>query len=80
MIFQLLIKLSQVGGVASLWGAILGGGGLTLAAEFIRTTKNLETVTFAALLIIIVLFVPEGLIGLPRKLGLPKLLGNKSAV
>ena len=70
----------QVGGVASLWGAILGGGGLTLAAEFIRTTKNLETVTFAALLIIIVLFVPEGLIGLPRKLGLPKLLGNKSAV
>jgi branched-chain amino acid transport system permease protein len=70
----------QVGGVASLWGAILGGGGLTLAAEFIRTTKHLETVTFAAVLIIIVLFVPEGLIGLPTKLGLSKLLEKKNAV
>jgi branched-chain amino acid transport system permease protein len=67
----------QVGGVTSLWGAIVGGGGLTLAAEFIRTTKHLETVTFAALLIVIVLFVPEGLIGVPARFGLAKFREKK---
>jgi branched-chain amino acid transport system permease protein len=63
----------QIGGVASLWGAVVGGGGLTVAAEFIRITKHLETVTFAVLLIVIILFLPDGLIGLPARLHLPKL-------
>jgi branched-chain amino acid transport system permease protein len=58
----------QVGGIGSLWGPIMGGGILTIAAEFLRETKHLEVVSFAALLILIVLFMPEGLIDLSSKL------------
>jgi branched-chain amino acid transport system permease protein len=58
----------QVGGVGSIWGAIMGGGFLTIAAEFLRETKHLELVSFGVLLILIVLFMPEGLISLPSRL------------
>lgn len=57
----------QVGGVGSLWGAIIGGGFLTLLAEFLRETKHLEMVSFAIILIAIVLFLSDGLISLPSK-------------
>ncbi len=58
----------QVGGVGSIWGAIMGGGLLTLVSEFLRATKHLEIVSFAVLLIVIVLFMPEGLVSLPAKI------------
>jgi len=57
----------QVGGVGSIWGPIMGGGFLTIIAEFLRATKHLEIVSFAVLLIIIVLFMPEGLVVFPQK-------------
>jgi branched-chain amino acid transport system permease protein len=63
----MLLIYFQVGGVGSIWGAIMGGGFLTIAAEFLRATKHLEVVSFAVLLIFIVLFMPEGLIALPSK-------------
>lgn len=57
----------QVGGIGSIWGAILGGGFLTIAAEFLRAAKHLEVVSFAILLIVIVLFLPGGIIALPSR-------------
>jgi branched-chain amino acid transport system permease protein len=57
----------QIGGVGSIWGAIVGGGFLTLVAEFLRKTHHLEILCFGALLMVIVLFLPEGLISLPFK-------------
>jgi branched-chain amino acid transport system permease protein len=57
----------QVGGVGSIWGAIVGGGFLTLVAEFLRKTHHLEILCFGILLMAIVLFLPEGLISLPFK-------------
>lgn len=59
----------QIGGVGRLWGAIIGGGFLTIIGEFLRATKHLEPVVFALLLIVIVLFMPEGLLGFPRMIG-----------
>ena len=43
----------QVGGVGSLWGAIVGGGFLTLVAEFLRKTHHLEILSFGVLLMAI---------------------------
>jgi branched-chain amino acid transport system permease protein len=57
----------QVGGIGSIWGAIMGAGFLTIAAEFLRETKHLEIISFGVLLIFIVLFMPEGLISLPSR-------------
>ncbi len=57
----------QVGGIGSLWGAIVGGGFLTVVAEFLRKTHHLEILSFGILLMVIILFLPEGLISLPVK-------------
>jgi branched-chain amino acid transport system permease protein len=71
----------QVGGIGSIWGAIMGGGFLTIAAEFLREMKHLELVSFGVLLIFIVLFMPEGLISLPSRLrGLLSLRKRKGPV
>jgi branched-chain amino acid transport system permease protein len=68
-LFQAIMFLIyfQVGGVGSIWGAVVGGGFLTLVAEFLRKTHHLEILCFGMLLMVIVLFLPEGLISLPLK-------------
>ena len=57
----------QLGGIGSIWGAIVGGGFLTILAEFLRATKHLEVVSFGFFLALVVLFLPEGLISLPSR-------------
>jgi branched-chain amino acid transport system permease protein len=69
-LFQAIMFLIYfpVGGVGSLWGAIVGGGFLTLVAEFLRKTHHLEILSFGILLMMIIMFLPEGLISLPFRL------------
>jgi len=55
-----------VGGVASFAGPILGSVVLTLLSEFIRAAGPLQSVIYGALLALVMLFLPGGIISLTR--------------
>jgi branched-chain amino acid transport system permease protein len=63
--------------VGSLWGPLLGAAVLVPISEFTRvwlggTGKALDLVIYGALIMIIAVFQPAGLIGLVRRLGRPR--------
>ena len=59
----LLVMMVVVGGIHSVWGAIIGAGLLTIMPEFLRTLKDFEILVYGAVLLIIMIFLPKGLIG-----------------
>ncbi len=59
-----------VGGQASFAGPIAGGVVLTLVPEFARPLKEYQPIIFGTLVILIIFFMREGLIGLPSSLRL----------
>ncbi len=63
-----------VGGAATLWGPVIGAAALTLTHQllvqlggFYPPAKDLDVVVFGAILVLMVLFRPEGLAGLARR-------------
>ncbi len=56
------------GGMNSFYGPVLGAFILTLLPELCRPIKEFEPFVFAGLLMLIVFFLPEGLVSLPRRL------------
>lgn len=58
-----IIVAVVIGGVGTLWGPIFGAVFVTFILEFLRATRALETIIYALILIIILLFMPEGLYG-----------------
>jgi branched-chain amino acid transport system permease protein len=61
-----------VGGLGSLLGSVLGAVLLTALPELLRNIPGLEEIAFSVLLIGCLLFLPQGLAGLVRRL-LPSL-------
>ena len=64
---------SIVGGVGTLWGPLLGAVLLVPLAEFIRTAlgqsyAGIHLVAYGAVLIAVILFAPDGLMGFIRRL------------
>jgi branched-chain amino acid transport system permease protein len=59
-----------VGGQAKFAGPIIGAVILTLVPEFARPLKEYQPIIFGALVIFIIFFMREGLIGLPYYLPL----------
>lgn len=60
------IMIVMVGGVATFWGPFVGALIMVLLAEFIRSIPGLGTAyqtLFGILLIIIIIFVPNGIVG-----------------
>ena len=64
-----------VGGVASAWGPLLGVIVVTALVEILRSAMptfrpgaaaEFEVLAFGLLLIVVMVFLPEGLAGLPR--------------
>jgi branched-chain amino acid transport system permease protein len=66
-----------VGGAGSFLGPIIGAAFLTLVPEVARPLKSFMPLLFAAILMVIIFFMPEGLVGLPRRLS--RLLGRRPA-
>jgi branched-chain amino acid transport system permease protein len=77
--------MAAIGGLASVWGSIFGAATVVFLGQFIRDKMNLvlagasgeqEIIVFGILLVIIMVFLPEGLTvgGLKflRKYGLEK--------
>ena len=65
-----LVVMVAVGGLASVWGAIFGAAAVTMLTEFLRNflprllggaSGELQIVAFGVLLMLIMIFLPEGL-------------------
>ena len=57
-----------VGGMLRFYGPIIGAFILTVTPELARELKEFEPFVFAGILLLIILFMPEGLISLPHRL------------
>lgn len=69
------ITMLVVGGRSIFWGAVIGAVFLTPLPEFLRDFEGLQLIIFGAVLIVILRFLPGGLISLParlRKFGGPR--------
>ncbi len=64
----LLVVFTVIGGTGSVWGPVVGTVLLTVAGELLRELHHYETLVFGIVLILTMLFAPEGLVALPGKL------------
>jgi branched-chain amino acid transport system permease protein len=67
---QLLLQFSivMIGGLGSIAGSLLGAALLTVAPEILRNIPGAEEIVFSLLLIGVLLFMPNGIAGLIRRL------------
>lgn len=62
---KLLIMIA-LGGMHNIWGAIIGAGLITfMGYEWLHYFEELEVIVYGAILLIITIFLPNGLVGLP---------------
>src|SRR5262249_6529788 len=53
-----------VGGMQSVWGGLLGGGGLRILPEVLRPVADFQKLLFASLVLGVVMFFPGGMFDL----------------
>ena len=58
-----LIVMSVLGGMANVWGGVAGAVFLTVLPEFLRAFENIESIVYGCILIVCVMFLPEGIAG-----------------
>jgi branched-chain amino acid transport system permease protein len=63
-----VIIWNVLGGVGSYWGPIVGTVFLLLLVEPLRGLESFEMITYAAILIVVIILLPGGLITLPKRL------------
>jgi branched-chain amino acid transport system permease protein len=68
-VFQMVIHFSMVvvGGLGSVWGSVLGAGLLVGFQEILRGFKGAQEIGFGLLLIVCIVFLPDGLISLFKR-------------
>ncbi|MCD6506391.1 branched-chain amino acid ABC transporter permease [Candidatus Poribacteria bacterium] len=59
-----LVTMVVIGGMTNIWGALLGTAILTALPQFLTAFKDYEMVVYGAIMILVMLFAPRGLIGL----------------
>lgn len=59
----MLIVMVVLGGMGSVWGAVLGAVFLTALPEFLRAFEDIETIIYGVILILCMMFLPEGITG-----------------
>ena len=64
-----LIVMVVLGGMASVWGAVAGAIFLSVLPEFLRVFENIETLIYGSILVLCMMFMPEGIAGGLSKLG-----------
>ena len=65
------LAMALVGGSESVLGSILGAGLLTFLPEWLRELKKMYLVIYGCAIILVIVFMPEGLWGYLRLLGRP---------
>ncbi|PTN34375.1 branched-chain amino acid ABC transporter permease [Desulfonatronum sp. SC1] len=63
-----LITMVVLGGMASLWGGIAGTVFLTAMPEFLRAYENMEVIIYGLILILCMMYLPQGMAGGVSKL------------
>jgi branched-chain amino acid transport system permease protein len=67
----LLLMMVVVGGAGTIWGALLGAAVLTLLPEYLRGLEDFEVLAYGAILMIVLLYMPQGILE-----GMRSLLGK----
>jgi branched-chain amino acid transport system permease protein len=67
MLSIFMLAYPIVGGMHSIWGGLLGGGGLRVLPELLRPVAEYQELFFASLVIVVVMFFPGGLVELLRR-------------
>jgi branched-chain amino acid transport system permease protein len=62
------VLYSFIGGIGYLWGPVVGCFGLRWLWEFLYPVEQFQMVIFAAVVIVVVLFLPNGFVSLERHL------------
>jgi branched-chain amino acid transport system permease protein len=57
-----LVTMVVLGGMASIWGSLLGAGVLTVLPEILTVFHDFEVVIFGAILMVVMIFLPRGLV------------------
>lgn len=65
----LLVTMVVVGGISNLWGAFLGAVLLGILPELLRSFKDYDILFYGMILLLIMMFAPEGLWGLIKGIG-----------
>jgi branched-chain amino acid transport system permease protein len=63
----LLVTMVVLGGMASLWGAVLGAFFLTMLPEALRAIENFDILVYGAILVLCMMYLPGGLVEGARK-------------
>lgn len=63
-----VLTMTLIGGMGSLAGSLVGGLGLPLIQEWLRAIGHWQLVVYGLAIMIVVLFVPGGVVGLTRRL------------
>jgi len=56
-----LVTMVAVGGMASIWGSLLGASVLTMLPEWLHVFADYEMVAYGLILMVIMIFLPQGL-------------------
>lgn len=56
-----LVVMVVVGGMASVWGAVVGAGTITILGELLRKFGDYDVIAFGVILMAIMMFLPQGL-------------------
>jgi branched-chain amino acid transport system permease protein len=70
----LLLMMVVVGGAGTIWGALLGAMVLTLLPEYLRGLEDFEVLAYGAILIVVLLYMPWGILE-----GMRSLLGKRKS-
>jgi len=63
-----VLSMTLLGGMGSLAGSLVGAIGLPLVQEWLRALKNWQLVGFGVAIMLVVLFMPGGVVGLTQKI------------
>jgi len=58
-----LLTMVAVGGMTSIWGAIIGAALLTILPEYLRVFHDYDILIYGSILLLMMIFLPEGLLG-----------------
>lgn len=62
MFSVVLVTMVAVGGMANIWGAVMGAALLTILPEYLRVFQDYDILIYGCTLLLIMIFLPEGLI------------------
>ncbi len=57
----ILVTMVVIGGMASIWGSIFGASVLTLMPEFLTVFEDYDIIIYGLILMLIMIFMPEGM-------------------